>query len=95
MIRAANFDATNILGGGFFAILDIITIMATSKTRGDSLQLQERDLALLCGLFECRVMTAGHIATLYFDSNKSSCTSRSNTPSVMKRILHSGFMLLL
>ncbi len=29
--------------------------------------LQDRDLALLRGLFECRVMTNDHIAALYFD----------------------------
>lgn len=33
----------------------------------DQLQLQARDIALLRGLFECRVMTATHITILYFD----------------------------
>ena len=32
------------------------------------ISLQPRDLALLRGLFECRVMTTDHIATLYFDN---------------------------
>ena len=32
-----------------------------------AMQLQDRDLALLRGLFECRVMTIGHIATLFFE----------------------------
>jgi hypothetical protein len=41
--------------------------MAAPKIRADSLQLQERDLALLRGLFECRIMTAAHVATLFFD----------------------------
>src|SRR5258708_4095686 len=33
----------------------------------DSLHLQGRDHLLLTGLFESRVMTAAHIASLYFD----------------------------
>jgi hypothetical protein len=37
------------------------------KTKSDSLQLQDRDLALLRGLFECRVMTNDHATALYFD----------------------------
>ena len=40
--------------------------MATSKIRADSLQLQDRDFAVLRGLFECRVMTTAHATTLYF-----------------------------
>ncbi len=42
--------------------------MAASKN--DGLQHQDRDFALLRGLFESRVMTAGHIATLYFDGKR-------------------------
>ena len=41
--------------------------MATPKI--DTLQLQDRDLALLRGLFECRVMTTDHATALYFDGN--------------------------
>src|SRR5208283_3647617 len=37
--------------------------------RIDALQLQDRDLALLRGLFECRVMTTDHAKALYFDGN--------------------------
>lgn len=33
------------------------------------ISLQARDLALLRGLFECRVMTTDHATTLYFDGN--------------------------
>lgn len=33
----------------------------------DSISLQDRDLALLCGLFECRIMTTAHIAALHFN----------------------------
>jgi hypothetical protein len=39
--------------------------MSAAKT--DALQLQPRDLALLRGLFECRIMTAPHVAALFFD----------------------------
>ena len=38
-----------------------------SASTFDALQLQDRDFALLLGLFECRVMTTGHIAALFFD----------------------------
>jgi len=41
-----------------------------------ALQLQDRDLALLRGLFECRVMTADHIATLYFEGKLSYTVKR-------------------
>ncbi len=40
-----------------------------SQSRPDSLQLQDRDFALLRGLFECRVMTTDHATALYFDGN--------------------------
>jgi len=42
--------------------------MSAPKT--DALELQQRDLALLRGLFECRIMTAAHVATLYFDGKR-------------------------
>jgi hypothetical protein len=42
----------------------------------DRLQLQTRDLALLRGLFESRVMNPGHIATLYFDGRKPATKQR-------------------
>jgi Replication-relaxation len=44
--------------------------MDKSAIRSDSLQLQDRDISLLCGLFESRVMTAGHVATLYFNGKR-------------------------
>src|SRR5665213_1338235 len=50
--------------------------MSASKIRANSLQLQDRDLALLRGLFECRVMTTDHIATLYFESKRAYTTKR-------------------
>src|SRR5467141_1616814 len=40
--------------------------MSGSNIGVSSLQLQERDFAMLRGLFESRVMIARHIATLYF-----------------------------
>jgi Replication-relaxation len=50
--------------------------MNTSKSRADSLQLQRRDVALLRGLFESRVMTAKHVAKLYFDGKRPYTTKR-------------------
>jgi hypothetical protein len=60
--------------------------MATSMIRDDSLQLQARDFVLLCGLFECRVMTAGHIAALYFDGK------REYTKKRLQKLKASGFI---
>jgi hypothetical protein len=42
----------------------------------DSFALQERDLILLRGLFECRLMTAAHVAALYFDGKKEAAKKR-------------------
>jgi hypothetical protein len=42
----------------------------------DALQLQDRDLALLRGLFECRVMTTDHATALYFDGNYETAKKR-------------------
>jgi len=77
--------------------------------RNHQLQLQPRDLAMLCGLFESRVMTADHISTLYFGSKReytkkrlqkikaaglvSERTRRMNEPSVLF-LTRKGFMLL-
>src|SRR5436190_9032058 len=47
--------------------------MSSLKLYG--LSLQERDSAILRGLFECRIMMAAHIATLYFDG-KSEATKK-------------------
>lgn len=44
--------------------------MDEAKGHHDSLQIQERDFALLRGLFECRIMTAGHVAALFFDGKR-------------------------
>jgi hypothetical protein len=40
------------------------------------LSVQDRDLALLRGLFESRVMTAEHIATIYFDGRSEAGKKR-------------------
>ena len=40
------------------------------------IELQERDIAFLRGLFECRVMTTDHAASLYFDSRRESAKKR-------------------
>ena len=50
--------------------------MATTKIRVESLQYQERDLALLRGLFECRVMTKDHAAALYFEGKGEAAKKR-------------------
>jgi hypothetical protein len=42
----------------------------------DALQLQNRDLALLRGLFECRVMTTDHAKALYFDNKYEAAVKR-------------------
>ena len=44
--------------------------MATLKAQAGALQFQKRDFDLLCGLFESRIMTAIHVATLYFDGKR-------------------------
>lgn len=51
-------------------------IMRTSKSDSDAINLQERDLALLRGLFESRIMTAGHISALYFDRKREATKKR-------------------
>jgi hypothetical protein len=48
--------------------------------------LQDRDLALLRGLFESRVMTASHIATLYFAGK------REYTKTRLRKIKAAGFI---
>src|SRR6185503_1843291 len=38
--------------------------------------LQARDLSLLQGLFECRVMTLAHIASIYFEDRREAAKKR-------------------
>jgi Replication-relaxation len=54
-------------------LLETQTILTV---RNCSISLQERDVALLRGLFESRVMTTGHIATLHFDGKKEAAKKR-------------------
>jgi protein involved in plasmid replication-relaxation len=42
----------------------------------DALQLQDRDVALLRALFECRVMTNDHAAALFFDGKDQAAKKR-------------------
>ena len=51
-----------------------------------SIYFQKRDLALLRGLFESRVMTASHISTLYFHGK------REYTKKRLQRIKAAGFI---
>src|ERR1017187_3035157 len=50
--------------------------MGTSKKHKPSLNLQERDLALLKNLFESRIMIAGHVAQLFFNGKREATKKR-------------------
>jgi hypothetical protein len=50
------------------------------------LRLQERDLTLLRSLFECRVMTAAHVAALFFDGKHEYTKKR------LQKIKAAGFI---
>src|SRR5690349_8261079 len=50
--------------------------MPAPQIRAEAIQPQERDFALLRGLFESRVMTSGHIATLYFEGKREYAKKR-------------------
>lgn len=50
--------------------------MESLKRATDAIRTQERDLALLRGLFECRLMTARHVAALYFDGKAEATKKR-------------------
>lgn len=60
--------------------------MRTSISYSDAINLQERDLALLRGLFESRIMTAGHISDLYFDGRREAAKKR------LQKIKAAGFI---
>lgn len=47
-----------------------------SEIRVDSMEFQERDLAILRGLFESRVMTTAHAVTLYFEGRGEAAKKR-------------------
>src|SRR5258706_12272606 len=44
--------------------------MPAGKITSGAINLQNRDFALLRGLYESRIMTAAHIVTLYFDGKR-------------------------
>lgn len=48
----------------------------TASPQLNGIELQNRDLALLRGLFESRVMSLGHIAELYFQGKKEAAKKR-------------------
>jgi hypothetical protein len=58
--------------------------MATSKT--EAIDLQPRDFTLLRGLFECRIMTAAHVAAIYFDGK------REYTKKRLQKLKAAGFI---
>src|SRR4051812_12277272 len=47
-----------------------------SSRRFSSIQIHDGDLSLLRGLFESRVMTAEHIATIYFEGRRETAKKR-------------------
>ncbi|MCI0560267.1 MAG: hypothetical protein MN733_17410, partial [Nitrososphaera sp.] len=47
-----------------------------SKDVSNSLKIQERDLSLLRGMFESRVLTAAHASVLYFGGKKEATKKR-------------------
>ena len=47
-----------------------------AEPRTAALQLQDRDIALLRGLFECRAMTTEHATALYFDNKNHAANKR-------------------
>jgi Replication-relaxation len=54
----------------------ILQRVTALKIKPDSLQFQPRDFALLSGLFESRVMTAEHVATLHFNGSREAAKKR-------------------
>lgn len=60
--------------------------MAKTFVQANSLQLQERDVAFLRGLFESRVMTLPQIASLYFGGREPYATKR------LQRLKAAGFV---
>ena len=50
--------------------------MGAMERDDDHFKLQDRDVRVLCGLFESRVMTVAHIATIYFDGKHEAAKKR-------------------
>jgi len=57
-----------------------------AETKADALKLQPRDLVLLRGLFESRVMTTDHAAALYFDGKGEAAKKR------LQKLKSAGFI---
>ncbi len=60
--------------------------MSGPKSVTDSVNLQERDLALFRNLFESRVMTAAHVSVLHFDGKAEATKKR------LQRLKAAGFI---
>jgi hypothetical protein len=56
------------------------------KGQAEGVLIQERDLSLLRGLFESRIMTAAHIAALYFDGKREAAKKRLQKLKTVKLI---------
>jgi len=50
--------------------------MSVASPRCRGIDLQPRDLSVLCGLFDARVMTIAHIASLYFEGRQEAAKKR-------------------
>jgi hypothetical protein len=50
--------------------------MKTDRRKLLGLDIQQRDFEVLCGLFECRVMTTLHVAALYFEGRREAGKKR-------------------
>jgi hypothetical protein len=50
--------------------------MSGARTTRAEVELQERDLAVLQGLFESRLMTLTHITRLYFNGHAEAAKKR-------------------
>jgi len=60
--------------------------MRTLKPTSLAVSLQERDLALLRGLLESRVMTGGNVASIYFEGKKEAAKKR------LQKLKSSGYI---
>jgi hypothetical protein len=56
------------------AARDILVSMSSSPEA--NVEVQDRDVTLLCGLFESRVMTLAHIAAIYFEGRTEAAKKR-------------------
>jgi hypothetical protein len=60
--------------------------MKTTASPRRSVNLTDRDLRLLRGLFEVRLATLAHLAVLYFEGSLPACTKR------LQKLKHAGFV---